>query len=53
MNLYRSAMFEEGGLVGQLDTRERSYVEFKEADLTSSNKFTKGVAKLETATLYK
>jgi len=43
----------EGGLVGQLDTRERSHVEFMEADLTSSDKFTKGSVKLERATLYK
>ena len=46
-------MFQAGGLVGQLDTRERSHVEFTEADLTPSDKFTKGSAKLETATLYK
>jgi len=46
-------MFQEGGLVGQVDTRERSLVEFTEADLTSSDKFTKGSAKLERATLYK
>jgi len=46
-------MFQEGGLVGQVDTRERSHVEFTAADLTSSDKFTKGSAKLETATLYK
>ena len=52
INLYRSAMFQAGGLVGQLDTRERSHVEFTEADLTPSDKFTKGSAKLETATLY-
>jgi len=43
----------EGRLVGQLDTRERSHVEFTEADLTSRDKFTKGSAKLERATLYK
>ena len=46
-------MFQKGGLVGQLDTRERSNIEFKEADLTSSDKFIKASAKLETATLYK
>jgi hypothetical protein len=46
-------MFQEGSLVGRLDTQERSTVEFTEADLTSSDKFTKGSAKLETATPYK
>ena len=46
-------MFQESGLVGQLDMRERSHVEFTEADLTTSEKFTKGSAKLETVTLYK
>jgi len=39
--------------VGQLDTWERSHVEFTEADLTSSDKFTKGSAKLEREKLYK
>jgi hypothetical protein len=46
-------MFQEDGLVGQVDTRERSHVEFTEADLTSSDKCTEGSAKLERATLYK